>query len=74
MSNFVPWFVTAAVCSLIGMVFYSYATWMPVRMHDVILMAWISISGVVIVRGYFKIYAIFDRIDERCKDINEGRW
>lgn len=65
MKNFVPWFVTVAVSILMGAVFYSYATWMPVRVFDVILMAWISISGIVIVRGYFKIYAIFDRMEQR---------
>lgn len=65
MNNFIPWFVAAAVSLLIVTVFYSYATWMPVRVFDIILMAWISISGIVIVRGYFKIYAIFDRMERR---------
>jgi hypothetical protein len=65
MNNFVPWFVTVAVSFLVGTVLWSYATWMPVRMSDVILMAWISMSAAVIIRGYFKINAIFDRIDKR---------
>ena len=70
MNNFVPWFVTVAVCSLMAMVFYSYATWLPIRVFDVFLMAGMTWAAVVVVRGYFKIYAIFDRMDERGK---EGR-
>lgn len=67
--NFVPWFVTAAVCSLLATVFYSYATWLPVRVFDVFLMIYMTAASVVVVRGYFKIYAIFDRMDERYRDI-----
>ncbi|WP_143148440.1 hypothetical protein [Nitrosospira sp. Nsp11] len=68
MNNFVPWFVTAVMCSLMAMVFYSYANWLPIRVFDVFLMAWMSWAAIVVVRGYFKIYAIFDRMDRRAKD------
>ena len=69
MTNFVPWFMTAAVCCLMGMVFYSYATWLPIRVFDVFLMAGMTWAAVVVVRGHFKIYAIFDRMDERAKEL-----
>ena len=65
MNNFVPWLVTVGACCLMGMVFYSYATWLPIRVFDVYLMAGMTWAAVVVVRGYFKIYAIFDRMDKR---------
>lgn len=65
MNKLLPWCVTAAVATLMGNVFWSYATWLPIRTFDVFLMAGMSVASIVIVRGYFKINAIFDRMDRR---------
>lgn len=65
MTYFVPWFVTFAVCWLLGTVFYSYATWLPVKAFDVFLMAGMTWAAIVVVRGYFKIYSIFDQRTEK---------
>lgn len=67
MNYFVPWFVTFAACCLLGTVFYAYATWLPVKAFDVYLMVVMTGASIVVVRGYFKIYSIFDRTEKREK-------
>ena len=64
MNKLMPWYVALAVSTLMGMVFWSYATWLPIRVFDVFLMAGMSVSAIGIIRGYFKINAIFDRMDK----------
>ena len=67
MNYFAPWFVTAAACWLLGTVFHAYATLLPVRALDVFLMIVMTVAAIVVVRGYFKIYSIFDRTEKRDK-------
>ena len=64
MNSLLPWIVAITLSVLMGSVFWSYATWLPVRVFDVFLMAGMSVASLVIVRGYFKINAIFDRMDK----------
>lgn len=69
MNTFMPWFVTFAVCVISGMVFWSYATFLPVTPFALFLMALMSISGIIIICCFFRIYAIFERMDKR-----ERKW
>jgi hypothetical protein len=57
-----PCAVLALVATIFTAVFWSYATWLPVRGFDVFLMVGMSICGIGVVWGYFKMYAIFDRM------------
>lgn len=71
MNTFMPWFVTVALVGIVGMVFWSYATFLPVTPFALYLMAMMSISGIVIIRCFFKIYAIYERMDKREAEYRE---
>lgn len=60
MNYFAPWFVTIAVCWLLGTVLYFYAIYLPVTTLDVFFMVVTTGAAIVVVRGYFMIYSIFD--------------
>jgi hypothetical protein len=50
---------------LYGSVLWSYYTWLPVRVFDIFLMLGMGISIGVVIWGYWRIAAIFDRIESR---------
>ena len=65
MNKLLPWLVAACCLWLYGSVLWSYYTWLPVRAFDVYLMIWMGIAIAVVIRGYFRINTIFDRMDKR---------
>lgn len=65
MNTFMPWFVSFAVVTVVGMVLWSYATFLPVTPFAVYLMTIMCLSGGVIIFCFFRIYAIFERMDKR---------
>jgi hypothetical protein len=60
-----PWVVTIGGVWLYGAVLWSYYTWLPVRVFDVFLMIGMGVSIAVVIWGYWRIAAIFDRIESR---------
>jgi len=60
MRYFAPWFVTFAVCWLLGTSLYAYATLIPITTLDVFFMVVTTGAAIVVVRGYFTIYSIYD--------------
>lgn len=71
-NKIMPWFVTAAVLWTVGMVAYVTLLW-PVTLFGLYLLAVISISGIGVIIGYFKIYALFERMDKRDAEW-ERKW
>ena len=63
-NKIMPWFVTLAVLSLIGSAVYATSLH-PVTAYDVFLLLMMSGSGAGVIMGYFKIYALFEKMDRR---------
>jgi hypothetical protein len=57
----VPWLVLAAVLYLLGVVIWDYAH-RPVTVFELFILLGMTGSGAVVVWGYFRMYAIFERM------------
>jgi len=60
-----PWVVTITSLWLYGSVLWSYYAWLPVRVFDIFLMVGMGISIGAVIWGYWRIAAIFNRIESR---------